>query len=283
MQRLVGKIVAGMAIAYLFAASAAFAGSASTLNTSSNSNNNWAAMRGFDPLGVAGPGSSHPDTGDMSVYLDQSTEFGFGVTSGTSDMTICQGRVDCSFTANDNAFIEGGSAAMGAALDPATQPGNIGNSGYYLLSYTEDGDDGFGNPLFTQGLRNDALSKAVNPGENCDTLLAQAGQARCNEFDYGFSQALELVGGITTDTGGAAGGVGTGGTQVFDLFFSVDALVDADGNLLSPAEGTWTLDNPGGAGTCSGTFSYDSGSGVTVTGAAGLYTLAGGRTSGNCP
>jgi len=135
---------AAAACAFLLSGSppAAFAGSASTLNTSSNSNNNWAAMRGFDPLGVAGPGSSHPDTGDMSVYLDQSTEFGFGVTSGTSDMTICQGRVDCSFTANDNAFIEGGSAAMGAALDPATQPGNIGNSGYYLLSYTEDGDEG---------------------------------------------------------------------------------------------------------------------------------------------
>ena len=282
MQRLAGKIMAGMAIAYLFAAPAAFAGSVSTLNTSSNSNNDWAAMRGFDPLAVAGPGALHPDTGDMGVYLDQSTEFGFGLVSGTSDMTVCQGRVDCSFTANDNAFIEGGSAAMGAFPDSATQPGNAGNSGYYLLSYTEDGDDGFGNPLFTQGLKNDALSKAVDAGEDCDTLLAKSGQARCNEFDYGFSQALELVGGINTTSGGS-GGVGTGGTQVFDLFFSVDALVDADGNLLSPAEGTWTLDNPGGAGTCSGTFSYDSGTGVTVAGTAGTYTLEGGRTSGNCP
>lgn len=235
-------------------------------------------MRGFDP--VAPFGAPHPDTSDNAAFLTGSTEFGAGLAAGASDRTICQMRVDCAFTANTGGFVEGGFAAMSAQPAAVTQ---TGTADYYFLSYIEDGDNGAGQPTFSQGLRNDTLSYAVGAGVDCGLATATAGQARCNEIDYGFSQSLDLNGGITTTNGTpAGGGAVTGGTQVFDLFFTVDALVDANGDLLGQAQGTFNQSDPGGAGVCSGTFTYDTTTGVTVTGTLGTYTLDSGQTSGDC-
>ncbi len=277
-----GKVLGALTVGLMLLVSQiAFAGgmnSATTLNTSSTSNNDWAAMRGFTP--VAPFGSPHPDTSQNTAFLTDSTEFGNGVASGTSSHTICQGRVDCDFAANANAFVEGGNATLSAQPAAVDQ---TGDPGYYFLSYVEDGNDGAGNPTFTQGMRNDLLSYATDPGVDCGLATAIAGQARCNEIDYGFSQSLDLNGGITTLNGTAAGGgTVTGGTQVFDLFFTVDALVDANGDLMGQAQGTFNQSNPGGAGVCTGTFTYDTATGVTVTGTLGTYTLDSGRLSGNC-
>ena len=280
-----GKVLGALtACLLLLVSQIAFAGgmnSATTLNTSSTSNNDWAAMRGFTP--VAPFNNPHPDTSRTSqnaAFLADSTELGNGVASGASSHTICQGRVDCDFASNANAFVEGGSAALSAQPAAVDQ---TGDPGYYFLSYVEDGDDGAGNPTFTQGMRNDILSYATDPGVDCGLATSVAGQKRCNEIDFGFSQSLDLNGGVTTLNGTAAGGGAvTGGTQVFDLFFTVDALVDANGDLMGQAQGTFDQSNSGGAGVCTGTFTYDTATGVTVTGTLGTYTLDSGRASGNC-
>jgi len=277
-----GKVLGVLAGCLLMRVSqSVFAGGMSsntTLNTSSTSNNDWAAMRGFTPVTpFSGP---HPDTSTNTAFFTGSTEFGNGVASGASDRTICQSRVDCNFASSANAFVEGGNAPLSNAPAAVTQ---TGNPSYYFLAYIEDGNDGAGNPTFTQGLRNDTLSHAAKPGVDCGLVTATAGQTRCNEIDYGFSQSLDLIGGITTTNGTlVGGGTAQGGTQVFDLLFTVDALVDANGDLLGQAKGTFNQSNPGGAGVCTGTFTYDTTTGVTVTGTLGTYTLDSGRTSGNC-
>jgi hypothetical protein len=275
----VGKLMGWLVgVSLLMATPFAFAGGsngASSLNTSSTLNNDWSAMRGFTP--VAPFGAPHADTSDISAFLAGSTEFGNGVQAGAFGGTLCQQRVDCNFTSNADAFVEGGDAPL------STQPAALdqtGDPGYYFLSYVEDGDDGAGNPTFTQGFRNDSLSRAIGAGTDCGLVSATAGQVRCNEIEYGFSQVLDLTGGITTTNGTAGGGAGTGGTQVFDLLFTVDALVDANGDLLGQAQGTFS--QAGSAGTCTGTFTYDSTTGVNVTGTLGTYTLDSGRASGDC-
>lgn len=243
-------------------------------NTSSSSNNDMAALRGFDPTVLQSALDTHPDTSDLMLgagyYLSGSTEFGFGVAAGTSGQTICQMRTDCSwadtFPVPPNQSVSG-AAAMPGSPDPSAQ---TGSSGYYYLSYTEDGDDGAGGVLFKQGLRNDTLSYAVDPEQDCRTVTSAAGQARCNQLDFGFHQEVALTG-----PGSGAGAHGDG-DQVFDLFFSVDALVDANGNLLGEAKGSFTEsydDVTAGTPTsnsCSGTFSYSTAGGYTqLTGPAG--------------
>lgn len=266
--------VAGM----LLLASQALAADVAISNTSSNTSNNLAAMRGFDPAVMLGMNDPHPDTSDMSGYLNGSTEFGFGLGSGTSDKTICFMKANCTFmgeqfftNGGDNdmsvasAFPEGGSGAL------PTMPGTTQAGGYYFLNYVEDGDDGTGTPLFMQGLQNDNLSGAVGAGVDCDTRTALIGQARCNENDFGFEQELALL--TAPDQGGYDGTNGPDGRglgdQVFDLFFSIDALVDANGDLLGEAVGTFTQDYTditngiGSTGSCTGSFTYSTADGYT--------------------
>lgn len=245
----------------------------SIVNTSNQTANNLSAMRGFDPAILTGVNDPHPNTFNLMVgdpsspsyYLAGSTQFGFGIDAGASDQTICQNRVDCDFTANASGYPEGGGTPMDSnplAID------QTGDSGYYFLSYIEDGDDGTGNPLFVQGLRNEILSFGVDAADGCGSLGAQAGQARCNEIDFGFHQELAMIG-----TGSAVGGHGDG-DQIFDLFFSIDSLVDADGNLIGDAVGTMDqsyTDVTAGVTTsnaCTGTFTYSAASGYTQTSGA---------------
>jgi len=242
--------------------SPARAGNSVTQNSSSTTNNDMSAFRGFDPTVLTGPADPHPDTSLPSDYLNGSTEYGYGLIDGASDQTICMNRVDCTFTANQAAFPEGGNASMGSLPDPADQ---TGNSGYYYLSYVEDGNDGSGGPLFKQSLRNEVLSYGLNPGEDCRTVTATSGQKRCNQLDNGFHQENAMIG-----PGSASGGHGDG-DQVFDMFFSIDALVDANGDLLGDAKGTYDqsyTDVTNGVTTsnsCSGTFTYSTASGYTQT------------------
>jgi len=166
-------------------------------------------------------------------------------------------------------FPEGGANSLGTPHDPADQTG----AGYFYLSYVESGDDGSGGALLKQGLQNDALSYAVDPGTDCRTVTAVSGEKRCNELDFGFHQENAMVG-----PGSASGGHGDG-DQVFDMFFSVDALVDSNGDLLGEAKGTYTqayTDVTNGVTTsnnCTGAFTYSTASGYTQT--AG--------TPGECP
>jgi len=257
----------------LVTATGARAGDGVTLNSSNNTSNDMQAFRGFDPTVLTGPADPHPDTSDLMLYEDDpdtpdvyylggSTEFGYGLVAGASDRTVCMNRVDCQFNGTTGGFPEGGSAAIGGLPDPEDQ---TGSSSYYYLSYVEDGDDGSGGALFKQGLRNDDLSYPVGASQDCRTVSAQSGQARCNEIDFGFHQEAAMIG-----PGSAAGGHGDG-DQVFDLFFSVDALVDADGDLIGDAKGSYDqayTDVTNGVSTaksCSGTFTYSTASGYTQT------------------
>ncbi|MFQ5508022.1 MAG: hypothetical protein ACE5FN_01655 [Leptospirillia bacterium] len=237
-----------------------------TRNSSATTNNNMAAMRGFDPAVLTSVLDVHPDTSDMTDYLAGSTEFGYGLIAGTSDFSICANRIDCEYNADQNAF-PGGNTAMPPAPSPLSQ---TGDSGYYFLSYIEDDADGALN-VFKQGLRNDMLSTAVGASEDCDTVSAQSGQARCNEMDFGFHQEAPMIGQGSFDAA-----LGGDGDQIFDLFFSVDALVDANGDLVGEAVGSFTqsyTDVTAGTTTsnsCSGTFTYSATEGYTQrTGAAG--------------
>lgn len=270
---LTGAVVAGALL--VATASGALAGDGVTLNSSNNTSNDMEAFRGFDPTVLTGPADPHPDTSDLILYQDDpgtadydylggSTEFGYGLTAGASDETVCMNRVDCEFKANNGGYPEGGASGMGNYAPPEDQ---TGDTGYYYLSYVEDGDDGSGGSLFKQGLRNDALSYPVDAGQDCQTVSAITGQARCNELDFGFHQETAMIG-----PGSASGGHGDG-DQIFDLFFNVDALVDANGDLLGEAKGSYDqsyTDVTNGVTTsksCSGTFTYSTADGYTqVTG-----------------
>lgn len=258
----IGIRIATLAGLVLWGPAAALAGDGLTFNSTSNTANDMTAFRGFDPTVLTGPSDPHPDTSDISGFLTGSTEFGWGLIDGASDRTLCMNRVDCEFNGNQGGFPEGESLSMG---DPADPVGQTGNPNYFYLSTVEDGDDGSGNPLFKQGLRNDMLSFAVDGTADCRTVSAITGQARCNEMDTGFHQEVAMTG-----PGSASGGHGDG-DQVFDMFFSVDALVDADGALLGDAQGTYTQDYTdvtAGVTTtksCSGAFTYSTASGYTQT------------------
>lgn len=268
--------VAAIGAVLVVTATGAFAGDQATLNNSNNTSNDMQAFRGFDPTVLTGPADPHPDTSDLMLYEDDlgtpdvyllsgSTEFGYGLKAGASDQTVCMNRVDCDFQVNQGGFPEGGAASMGSFAAPEDQ---TGDTGYYYLSYVEDGDDGSGGALFKQGLRNDNLSYGVEAGQDCRTLTAISGQARCNELDFGFHQETAMIG-----PGSAAAPHGDG-DQVFDLFFSVDALVDANGDLLGDAEGSYDqsyTDVTNGVTTsksCSGTFTYSTAMGYTQTSGA---------------
>jgi hypothetical protein len=264
------SMVAGGLLGLTVLAAPAFAADGVTLSSSNNNNNDMSAFRGFDPTVLTGPADPHPDTTLPSAdFMNGSTEFGFGLVDGASDRTVCMNRTDCNFNTNDGGFPEGGALTIADKPNPADQAGN----GYYYLSYVESGDDGSGGALLKQGLQNDALSGAVNPGTDCRTVTAIAGQKRCNELDFGFHQENAMVG-----TGSAAGGHGDG-DQVFDMFFSVDALVDSNGELLGEAKGTYTqayTDVTNGVTTsnsCTGAFTYSTASGYTQTSG----------TPGECP
>jgi hypothetical protein len=258
----IGIRIATLAALVAWAPAAALAGDGLTFNSSSNTANDMSAFRGFDPTVLTGPSDPHPDTSDISGFLTGSTEFGWGLIDGASDRTVCMNRVDCEFNGNDGGFPEGSPLSMGDPADPLDQ---TGNPNYFYLSYVEDGDDGSGNPLFKQGLRSDMLSYGVESTWDCRTVTAISGQARCNEMDTGFHQEVALTG-----PGSAAAPHGDG-DQVFDMFFSVDALVDADGALLGDAKGTYTQDYTdvtAGVTTtksCTGAFTYSTASGYTQT------------------
>lgn len=278
-------IIGGLGV--LLIASQAGAADVSIANTSSNTSNNVAAMRGFDPAVMMGMNDPHPDTANMSGYLNGSTEFGFGLGSGTSDKTICFMKTNCTFM-GEQFFTNGGDSDMsvaaafpeGGSVALPTMPGATQAGGYYFLNYVEDGDDGTGTPLFMQGLKNENLSGAVDAGVDCDTRTALIGQARCNENDFGFHQELAMLGGAGQGGMGGMGGSGTGpggmngmgrgdGDQLFDLFFSIDALVDANGDLLGEAVGTFTQDytdvtnGMGSTGSCTGSFTYSTAAGYS--------------------
>jgi|GEM_PF-1413518 len=261
-------------------ATAASASDALTYSSTSNTSNDMQAFRGFDPTVLTGPADPHPDTSTLILYgedpntpdvdyLGGSTQFGYGLAAGASDKSVCMNRTDCDFVSNQVAFVEGGSLDMGTPPPPGQQTG----TGYYYLSYVEDGDDGSGGALFKQGLRNDYLSVGVDPGQDCRTVTATSGQKRCNEMDFGFHQENAMIG-----PGSASGGHGDG-DQVFDMFFSVDALVDANGDLLGDAKGSYTesyTDVTAGvtsSNNCTGTFTYSTASGYTQTSG----------TPGECP
>jgi len=238
-----------------------------TTNSTGSTTNNLASMRGFDPALLTGIADPHPNTSNLMVgdpsnphyYLEGSTQFGFGLVSGASNNTICQNRIDCTGVNGNPVPVPAGGAAA-----------QTGDPGYYYLSYMQSGNDGSGNPLLKQGLRNDALSDAVAPTAGCGSLAAAAGQKRCNQFDVGFHQEVALIG-----DGSAAAPRGDG-DQIFDLFFSIDSLTDADGNLIGEAKGTVTeayTDVTAGITTsaaCTGTFSYSAATGYTqLTGPQG--------------
>ena len=240
------------------------AGDNNTLNSASNTTNDMAAFRGFDPTVLTGPTDPHPDTSDPSGFLTGSTEYGYGLIDGASDQTVCMNRIDCDLLDNSGAF-QGGAGDLGSLPDPAAQSGD---PSYYYLSFLTDGDDGSGGTLFEQGLRNDALSYGVDGTTDCRTVSAISGQVRCNELDVGFHQSVAMIG-----PGSASGGHGDG-DQVFDMFFSIDALVDANGDLLGDAKGTYTQDYTdvtNGVTTvksCTGAFTYSTSSGYTQTAGA---------------
>ncbi len=262
-----------LAAALLSVPVAARAGENQTFNSSSNSSNDMTAFRGFDPTVLTGPADPHPDTSDLILYQDDpltpdydylsgSTEFGFGLVDGASDRSICMNRIDCAFNVSQGGFPETGSLGFNTPGDPTPQ---TGTGDYFYLSYVEHGDDGSGNPLFKQGLRSDLASDPVAGGVDCRTVTATTGQARCNELDNGFHQELAMTG-----PGSASGGHGDG-DQVFDMFFSIDALVDSNGELLGEAKGTYTQDYQdvtAGVVTnksCTGSFTYSTASGYTQT------------------
>jgi hypothetical protein len=268
--------LAVLAALVLVTATGVRAGDSVTMNSSNNTSNDMEAFRGFDPTVLTGPADPHPDTSDLMLYEDDpntpdvyylngSTEFGYGLVAGASDRTVCMNRVDCEFKGTEGGFPEGGATTVEGFSHPEAQ---TGDPGYYYLSYVEDGDDGSGGALFKQGLRNDHLSYPVSDGQDCRTVGAQAGEARCNETDFGFHQEAAMIG-----PGSAAGGHGDG-DQVFDLFFSVDALVDANGDLIGDAKGSYDqsyTDVTNGVSTaksCSGTFTYSTASGYTQTSGA---------------
>lgn len=276
-----GIRIAALAALLLWGPALALAGDNQTFNSTSNTANDMGAFRGFDPTVLTGPSDPHPDTSDLILYQDDpltpdydylagSTEFGWGLTNGASDKTICMNRLDCTFTGNQGGFPEGGARSMGTPGDPADQPGS---PSYFYLSYVEHGDDGSGTPLLSQGLRSDVLSYGVDGSWDCRTVSAISGQARCNQMDVGFHQNVAMTG------PGSASGPRGDGDQVFDMFFSVDALVDANGELLGDAKGTYTedyTDVTAGVTTsksCTGAFTYSTATGYTQT--AG--------TPGECP
>ncbi len=301
------RILVYMLMVGLLGAVPAYASSLSTSNTSNLSNNDWASMRGFTPVA----GEPHIDTAKLHNYLTNadyllgSTEFGFDLTSGTSDVELCQMRVDCdsqgfvndttlaalqhgaggSIEFDGAAGAGGGKGALSAAPAASAQPGNEGNSGYYLANYIEE-RNGAGTTTFSQGLQNDFLSGDIDAGVDCGLALAQTGQARCNEIDFGFSQFVDVTlgaGNLTTSDGTAAGGSGpTTNQEVMDLFFSVDVLVDANGDQLGTAQGTFTQTDPSAAKTCNGAFTRTAAGVVTVTGSTnpdygGSTTVVGNR------
>jgi hypothetical protein len=269
----IGIRIATLAGLLLGGPAGALAGDNQTFNQSSSTANDMGAFRGFDPTVLTGPSDPHPDTSDLILYQDDpltpdydylsgSSEFGWGVTAGTSDKSICMNRVDCAFTGNAGAFSEGGGLSLGDAPDPVNQ---TGDPTYFYLAYIQHGDDGTGNPVFKQGLRADMLSYGVDSTWDCGTVSAIVGQARCNQSDTGFHQEVAMTG------PGSASGPHGDGDQVFDMFFSVDALVDANGDLLGDAKGTYTqsyTDVTAGVTTsksCTGAFTYSTASGYTQT------------------
>jgi hypothetical protein len=268
-----GIRIATLAGLLLWGPAAALAGDNQTFNSTSSTANDMVAFRGFDPTVLTGPSDPHPDTSDLILYQDDpntpdfdylagSTEFGWGLTDGASDKSICMNRLDCTFDINNGGFPEGGALATGGSGNPVDQSGN---PNYFYLSYVEHGDDGSGNPLFKQGLRSDMLSYAVDSTWDCRSVSAISGQARCSQTDNGFHQDVALTG------PGSATGPRGDGDQVFDMFFSVDALVDANGELLGDAKGTYTqayTDVTAGVTTsksCTGAFTYSTASGYTQT------------------
>ncbi len=199
-----------------------------SLSLTSTQNTDNPNLRGFDPSVITSPNDLFPDT-FRPCCLVGSTEFGNGVSSGTSGQEVNQ---NCS---NDLGFTGEHPPEFPTFNTPSCIPA-VTSSVIH-------------NDLAFQSSRNGLLSRRSTETTACNSLGTAADDRRCNEITFGFLQDVQEQ------------------SQVMDLNFVLRSLTDADGNLIGAVQGTFTqsITESGATSACSGSFTFDEQNGFVMT------------------